>query len=187
MSEEVTILLAKEGNKDAVRRLYDGHRERVYRLAFRYTRSAQDSEDVMQETFIKAFRGLKKFDFVKDSSFTSWISKICVHSAIEHLRKAKRRMGEHVLSLSDLPHEPRSAAPAPDRAVAAVRTVAWIHDAMRHLSPTQQVIFDLRYQQHLDIKEIATHMGCSESNIKTQLARSVAKLRKQLEPVWGEP
>jgi len=187
MSEDVTILLAKEGNKDAVRRLYDGHRERVYWLAFRYTRSAQDSEDVMQETFIKAFKGLKTFNFGVDSSFSAWISKICVHCAIEHLRKTKRRMAENVLSLSDLPHEPRSAAPTPDRAVAAVRTVAWLNDAIHHLSPAQQVIFDLRYQQHLDIKEIATHMGRSESNIKTQLVRSVAKLRKQLEPVWGEP
>jgi len=187
MPEDVTILLAKEGNRDAFRRLYDGHRERVFRLAFRYTRSTQDSEDVMQETFIKAFKGLKTFDFVKDSGFSSWISKICVHSAIEHLRKAKRRMGENVLSLSDLSGEPQSAAPAPDRAAAAVLTIAWLHDAIRRLSPAQQIIFDLRYRQHLDIKEIATHMGCSESNIKTQLARSVAKLRKQLEPVWGEP
>lgn len=187
MPEDVTILLAKEGNKDAFRRLYDGHRERVFRLAFRYTRSAQDSEDVMQETFIKAFRGLRTFDFVKDSSFSSWISKICIHSAIEHLRKAKRRMGENALSLSDMPREPRSAAPSPDRAVAAVRTVAWLQDAIRQLSPAQQIIFELRYHQHLDIKEIAAHLGRSESNIKTQLARSVAKLRKRLEPVWGEP
>ncbi|MDH4272197.1 MAG: sigma-70 family RNA polymerase sigma factor [Candidatus Aminicenantes bacterium] len=187
MSEDVTILLAKEGNKDAFRRLYDGHRERVFRLAFRYTRSAEDAEDVMQETFIKAFRGLKTFAFVGDSSLSSWISKICIHSAIEHLRKTRRRPGENVISLSDLTQEPQSAAPAPDRSVVGVRTVAWLHDALHRLSPAQQVIFDLRYQQHLDIKEIAAKMGCSESNIKTQLARSVDKLRKQLEPVWGEP
>lgn len=187
MTDDMTVLLAREGNRDAFRRLYDGHCEKIYRLAYRYTRLSQDAEDVMQETFIKAFKGLKTFNFGVNSSFSAWISKICVHCAIEHLRKTKRRMGENLLSLSDLPQEPQSADPAPDRTVAAVRTIAWLRDAIRHLSPAQQVIFDLRYRQHLDIKEIAAQMGCSESNIKTQLARSVDKLRKQLEPVWGEP
>jgi len=187
MTEALTILLAKEGNKDAFRQLYDEHRERVYRLAFRYTRSAQDSEDIMQETFIKAFRSLKTFDFGANSSFSTWLSKICIHSAIECLRKIKRRRGENFISLSDLPQDPQSPDPAPERTVAASRTVAWLHGAVHQLSPRQQVAFDLRYRQHLDIKEIAAQMGCSQSNIKTQLARSVDKLRKQLKPIWGEP
>jgi len=186
MTEDMTVLPAREGNRDVFRRLYDGHREKIYRLAYRYTRSAQDAEDVMQETFIKAFKGLKTFNFGADSSFSAWISKICVHCAIEHLRRTKRRRGENLLSLNDLSPEPRSEDPAPDRTIAAARTVAWIEDAMCLLSPSQQVIFDLRYRQHMNIKEIAARMDRSESNVKTQLARSVVKLRKLIEPVWGE-
>ncbi len=68
----------------------------------------------------------------------------------------------------------------------ARRSLSDVDRAYRRLSPSQQVIFDLRHRQHLDIKEIAVRMDCSESNIKTQLGRAVAKLRVILEPMWGE-
>jgi RNA polymerase sigma-70 factor (ECF subfamily) len=186
MTENATILQAKEGNKDAFRSLYAEHREKIYRLAYRYTRSAEDSEDVMQETFIKAFKGMKSFDPSTDANFSAWILKIGIHCAIEHLRRMKRRKGGDHISLNDLPHELAAGDPEPDRAVAAARTLDWIQAAQRRLPPRQQVIFDLRYGQHLDIKEIAARMDCGESNVKTQLSRAVAKLRKQLEPAWGK-
>jgi len=187
MSEETTVLLAREGSKEAFRRLYDGHREGIYRLAFRYLRSAQDSEDVMQETFVRAFRGLKAFDFGAGSSFAAWITKICAHCAIDHLRKARRRRAGDHLSLSELPQEPPSPLQGPDRTIDARRALDGILEAMRLLSPGQQVIFEMRYRQHLDVREIAARVGSSESSVKTQIARSVAKLRKHLEPIWGKP
>jgi RNA polymerase sigma-70 factor (ECF subfamily) len=141
----------------------------------------------MQETFIRAFRSLKTAEFGADSSFSAWLTRICVHCAIDHLRKTKRRRGKDHLPLSELPREPESREPSPDRVVAAIRTVAWIRDAMRRLSPGQQIVFDLRYREHLDIKEIATRTNCSESSVKTQLGRAVETLRKALQPVWGEP
>lgn len=187
MNENATILQAKEGNKDAFRRLYEEHRERIFRLAYRYTRSAQDAEDVMQETFIKAFKGISSFDPGADANFPAWISKIGVHCAIEHLRRTKSRKGGDHISLSDLPHELEAGDPEPDRAVAAVRAWESIQAAQRRLPPRQRVIFDMRYREHLDIKEIAARMDCGESNVKTQLSRAVVKLRKQLEPAWGKP
>jgi RNA polymerase sigma factor (sigma-70 family) len=51
----------------------------------------------------------------------------------------------------------------------------------------QQEIFDLRYTAHLEIKEIARYLDCSESTVKTQLGRAIEKLRDALQPVWGEP
>jgi RNA polymerase sigma-70 factor (ECF subfamily) len=186
MTDESTILLAKEGRPEAFRALYDRNREIVYRLAFRYVRSRQDAEDVMQETFIKAFKGIRRFDFKVGSSFAAWLGTICVHCAIEHLRRTQRRSGESQMSLSDLPQEPASADPSPERTAIARRSLSDVERAYGRLSPGQQVIFDLRHRQHLDIKEIAARMDCSESNVKTQLGRSVAKLRKFLEPLWGE-
>ena len=186
MTDEATIHLAKEGQPEAFRTLYDRNRESVYGLAFRYVRSPQDAEDVMQETFIKAFKGIRRFDFKAGSSFAAWLGTICVHCAIEHFRRSRRRSAEVQMSLSDLPQEPASADPSPERAVLARRSLSDVERTYRRLSPSQQVIFDLRHRQHLDIKEIAARMDCSESNVKTQLGRSVAKLRKFLEPRWGE-
>jgi len=187
MTDETTVLLAKEGQREAFRALYDRNREYVYRLAIRYVRSPQDAEDVMQETFIKAFKGIGRFDFRVGSSFAAWLATICVHCAIEHLRRNRRRSAEGLMSLNDLPQEPASADPSPERAAIARRSLSDVERAYRQLSPGQQVIFDLRHRQHLEIKEIAAQMGCSKSNVKTQLGRSVAKLRKFLDPIWGEP
>ncbi len=186
MTDETTILLAKEGQAEAFRALYDHNRESVYRLAYRYVRSPQDAEDIMQDTFIKAFKGIRRYDFKLGSSFSAWLGTICVHCAIEHLRRTRRRGGEGQMSLSDLPQDPMSAGPSPERAAIARRSLSDVDRAYRRLSPSQQVIFDLRHRQHLDIKEIAVRMACSESNIKTQLWRAVAKLREILEPMWGE-
>lgn len=185
MTEEITVLLAKEGRREAFRELYEAHREAVYGLAFRYVRSPQDAEDVMQETFIKAFRNIGRFDFRAGASFSAWLGTIGARCAIEHLRRNKRRMRAAHLSLSDMTEEPASAQPSPERLAVAGRAMSSLEEARRRLSPSQQVMFDMRHGQHLDIKEIAARLDCSESNVKTQLARSLAKLRKYLEPMWG--
>jgi len=185
MTEEMTVLLAREGRREAFRELYEAHREAVYRLAFRYVRSPQDAEDVMQETFIKAFRNIGRFDFRAGASFATWLGTIGVRCAIEHLRRNKRRMRSAHVSLSDLTTEPASALPSPERLAVAGRAMSSLTEAYRRLSPSQQVVFDMRHLQHLDIKEIAARMGCNESTVKTQLTRSVAKLRNYLEPMWG--
>jgi RNA polymerase sigma-70 factor (ECF subfamily) len=185
MTEEITVLLAKEGRREAFRELYETHRETVYGLAFRYVRSPQDAEDVMQETFIKAFRNIGRFDFRAGASFSAWLGTIGARCAIDHLRKNKRQMRSQHVSLSDMAVEPTSTSPSPERLVVDGRVQSSLTEACRRLSPSQQVIFDMRHGQHLDIKEIAARLHCSVSNVKTQLARSVAKLRKYLEPMWG--
>jgi RNA polymerase sigma-70 factor (ECF subfamily) len=187
MTEDQTIHRAREGDRDAFRLLYQEHRERIFRLAYRHTRSAEDAEDVMQEAFIKAFKGLRSFTPGPGSGFTAWLTTIGLHCAIEHMRRARaRRGGEHV-SMSDLPQEPAAESPDPSRAAAAARAWDSVRAAQGTLSPVQRVVFDLRYRQHRDIREMADRMGSGESSVKTHLARAVGKLRKRLEPSWGKP
>jgi RNA polymerase sigma-70 factor (ECF subfamily) len=187
MTESDAILGAQEGSRDAFRWLYESYREKIFSLAYHYTRSTEDAEDVLQETFIRAFKGLKTFESGPESRFGAWISTIGLRCVFMHLRRTKRRKSSDHVSLTDLVREPAAEDPEPDRAVAAARTLKWIQAAQRDLPPRQQVAFDLRYRQHLAIKEIAARMNCGESNIKTQLSRAVEKLRKQLDPLWGKP
>ena len=134
MTDEEIINLAKGGQPEAFRALYDRTRESVYGLAFRYVRSPQDAEDIMQETFIKAFKGIRRFDIRAGSSFTAWLGTICVHCAIEHLRRTRRRGGDVPMSLSDLPQEPASGDPSPERAAFARRSLSDVEEAYRRLS-----------------------------------------------------
>jgi len=182
MSDDMTVVLAREGNRDAFRRLYDGHREQVYRIAYRYSGSVQDAEDIMQETFIKAFSRLRTFDLRACSGFSAWLVSICINAAIDHLRHRGRRAENKRISLSDLSQDPAAADPSPEEAEVRRQTLERIRRSLRLLAPRQRIVFDMRYDRHMDVKDIAGCLGLSESSVKTQLFRSVEKLRRTLGP-----
>lgn len=186
MNEDMTILLAKQGSEKAFRRLYDDHKERIYRLAYRYTRTMEDAEDIMQETFIRGFKKIHTFRHSSGDAFTAWLNRICINLAINHYRKMKRSKREQTVSISEMVSEPESKMNSPETTVQIKDHLDYLHRAVEKLTPKQRIIFDLRFSQHREIREIAGLMTCSESNIKTQLWRSVAKLRKQLKPILGE-
>jgi hypothetical protein len=116
MTEEMIVVLAREGHRDAFRRLYETHREGVYRTAYRYLRSVEDAEDILQETFIKAFSRIRTFDFHVSSGFYPWLISICINSAIDHLRRRERRAEKKYVSFYDLPQELAAANPSPEDA-----------------------------------------------------------------------
>ena len=186
MTENQTILLAKQGNEASFRQLYENHRETVYRLAFRYTRCQEDAEDVLQETFVRAFKKIKSFKNKNESSFAAWICRICINCSINFLRKQKSRKMDEMAPLSGIIVEPESQNPSPEKAADISRTLSQVQKAVKKLTHKQRIIFDMRFSQGKQIKEIAEILGCSESNIKTQIFRSLAKLRKQLQPIRSE-
>jgi len=185
-NDTLIILLAKEGNESAFRELFENHYEMIYRLAYRYSKSQQDAEDIMQETFIKAFKAIKKFDFSISTNFSAWIYQIGIHCSIDYLRKRKKRKADLTESLTDLHREPEAQDPSPEKSVILNQTVLQVKNALNILSPKQHIIFDLRYLQHMALKEISDRLQCSQSTVKKHLQRAVLKLRNQLEPLWRE-
>lgn len=186
MNDKWVILLAKKGNESAFRELYENNYEMIYRLAYRYLKSQQDAEDIMQETFIKAFKGIKKFDFSISTNFSAWIYQIGIHCSIDYLRKRKKRKADQTESLIDIHSEPEAHDSSPEKSAIANQTIFQVKNALNTLSPKQRIIFDLRHLQHRAIKEISDQLQCSQSTVKKQLQRAVSKLRNQLEPLWGE-
>lgn len=187
MNDEMVILLAKEGKESAFRVLYENNYTMIFRLAYSYTKSQQDAEDIMQETFIKAFKSIKSFDFNVSANFSAWIYQVGLRCTLDYLRKSKRRKISQTDSLSDFPAEPQAQDSCPEKSAIASQAIAHVKNALHTLAPKQRVIFDLRHLQHMAIKEIAVHLQCSQSTVKKQLQRAVLKLRQHLEPLWGEP
>jgi RNA polymerase sigma-70 factor (ECF subfamily) len=184
--DKLLILLAKQGNDSAFRELYENHYEMIYRLAYRYVRTQPDAEDILQETFIKAFKAIHKFDFDISSNFSAWIYQICVRCSYDFHRKRKKMKSDQTASLAEMYQEPESQNPSPENTAIANQTLRQVKNAMHVLSPKQRIIFDLRHLQHKALKEIADRLQCSPSTVKKQLERAVTKLRIQLEPLWRE-
>ncbi len=185
-NDKLLILLAKQGNESAFRELYETHYEMIYRLAYRYVKSQPDAEDILQETFIKAFKAIQKFDFNISSNFSAWIYQICVRCSYDYHRKRKKTKADQTASLSEMYKEPEAQNSSPENTAISNQTIQQVKDAMYVLSPKQRIIFDLRHLQHKALKEIAERLQISPSTVKKQLERGVAKLRIQLEPLWRE-
>lgn len=114
-NDKLVILLAKEGDESAFRELYENNYDMIYRLAYHYSKSQQDAEDIMQETFIKAFKGIKKFDFNISGNFSAWIYQIGLHCSIDHLRQRKKRKTDQTDSLTDIRSEPEAQDSSPEK------------------------------------------------------------------------
>ena len=184
--DKLLIMLAKQGNESAFRELYETHYEMIYRLAYRYVKSQPDAEDVLQETFIKAFKAIHKFDFNISSNFSAWIYQICVRCSYDYHRKRKKRKSDQTASLSEMYTEPQAQNSSPEKLAISNQAIQQVKNALHVLSPKQRIIFDLRHLQHKALKDIADRLQISPSTVKKQLERSVVKLRIQLEPLWRE-
>lgn len=184
MDEEKIILFAKEGREEAFRELYEMYKRMIYQLAYRYTNSREDAQDILQETFIKAFTKIHSLASRSSHTFSIWLTRICINQCITYLRRDRRTPK---LFPGDFNHESISVQSTQESNLQKKQIILLVQNAAKKLSPRQRIIFDLRYTQHRKIKEIAQFLNCSESNVKTQLSRSIAKLKKEFKQVLREP
>jgi len=180
MDENTLIRLAQAGDSAAWKSLFDTHHRRVFALAFRFLRNQSDAEDVLQDTFIKAFRNLDGFDSALPGNFPAWINRIGANCSLDALRRRKTR---ETLSLEDdtVPH-PSDTTPAadPERASRNREIRSRIDSALDRLSPKQRLIFTLRHYEGYTTREIAGIVDVNESSVKTHLFRAIGALRRRL-------
>ncbi len=181
-SDEAAVALAKAGDREAFRSLVERHSRKVFRLAFRMTGSEEDAEDVVQETFLKAYRNLGRF--AGQSEFSTWLHRIAANCAVDALRRrASRRMQERPLEEEAL--EAAASGPTPDRALFASEIQRRVSRSLEGLSAMERAAFVLRHFEGRTIAEIGKTLGVRSGAAKNCVFRAVAKLRRDLEPVSG--
>jgi RNA polymerase sigma-70 factor (ECF subfamily) len=178
------VSAARAGDEEAYRRLVLRHSRNVFRLAYRMTRSEHDAEDVVQNTFIKAFRRLDNFE--SRANFGTWLHRIAANSAYDLLRSRQRRQREEPLEAD--PEAPDSRAlpsqsPSPDRLAISADVRERVSRAMSRLSPLERSAFVMRHHQGLSIREIGVALGLDTSATKHSIFRAVRKMRVALAPV----
>ena len=185
-SDSVAVAKVRAGDGDAYRQLVDRHSRSVFRLAYRMTGNEQDSEDVVQETFLRAYKQLHRWE--ARSSFSTWLYRIAANYSLDLMRRRKRH-AEVTVSESasgDAPeiiHALPSGDPGPDRLMFSGRVQECVAEALGELSQQERTAFVLRHFEGQSIEEISAALGLSANAAKHSIFRAVQKLRRALEPL----
>jgi RNA polymerase sigma-70 factor, ECF subfamily len=182
-TDAAAVARAKAGDKDGFRSLVERHSRSVFRLAYRLTGNEQDAEDVVQETFLRAYKQLQHFE--SRASFGTWLYRIAANYSLDLIRSRKRHHDhrppaeEENDALLSIP----ASTPGPDRMAYSVQVEGRISAAMAELSEQERTAFVLRHFEGFSIEEIAATLGLGASAAKHSIFRAVQKLRKALEPI----
>lgn len=174
------IEMARNGTEDAFRQLVEANMKRVYAVALKFTYKHEDADDVAQETFIKAYQALKKFN--GNSSFGTWVYRIAINCCLNRKRSIARKMEEqHTEELTEFHCDQKS--PTMEQRVFGGQIRGRVEAALTKLSKQQRAIFIMKHLQHHKISEIAEHLQCAEGTVKQQLFRAVRRMRDELKPL----
>ena len=182
-TDAATVALARDGDSEAFRALVDRHSRAVYRLAHRMTGSAQDAEDVVQETFLKAYRQLSRFE--SRANFSTWLHRIAVNCSIDLIRaRPHRESGHDAADLDQFTTDDGVQRQAtPERLMLSTEVQDRVTGAMSGLSAMERAAFALRHFEGQSIDEISRALGLKTNATKHSIFRAVKKMRAALEPL----
>jgi RNA polymerase sigma-70 factor (ECF subfamily) len=175
------------GDRDAYRILMDRYARGVFRLAYRMTGNEEDANEVVQETFLRAYKQLQRWE--SRSSFSTWLYRIAANYSIDMTRQ-KRKRSEISLTqyndggeVVDISQYMRSDEPGPDRLLDSSRLKECVSTTLNELSGQERTAFVLRHFEDQSIDQISSALGLSANATKQSIFRAVKKLRRALEPL----
>lgn len=148
--------------------LVDEHQDRLRGFLFRMTRSKHDAEDLTQDTFVKAYRNIHRYD--SKYSFSTWLYTIARRTAYNHFRDTK--------PTAPLEYDLVETADRPDEKAVQGDESHWVWEAAKSLKPDYREALGLKYIDDLSIEEIAKIMGKTKTNIKIILFRARNQLKR---------
>ncbi len=170
--DRLLVAEAKSGCSNAFGELYERHRLRVCRTAFRILRNQEDAEDAAQRAFQRAFANLARFR--EDSAFSTWVTRIAINEALMLLRQ--RRPNTPLFEGNGGADEAHSAFALTDKGRATVTK------AISHLREKLRTVVHLRELQELTSTETARRLGLTVGTVKARVFHARRHLRRHLEP-----
>jgi RNA polymerase sigma-70 factor, ECF subfamily len=169
----------RKNDRNGQKELYYLLRGFAMKICYRYTNSTEESEEIVNEGFVKLFKNIHQFDETRQDdtllSLKGWFKRILVNTCIDHYRKANSTINGHVLT-----HESENIA---DRGETGIDVLSYkeIIDAIRLLSPGYRTVFNLFVIEGLSHEEIAKKLGISVGASKSNLSKARDNLRKLLQ------
>lgn len=169
MEDEEWIVRAKGGDPGAFSILVDRYQQPVFNLCYRMLNERTEADDAAQEAFLKAYRGLAKYDERKP--FKTWLFSLAAHHCIDQLRR-KRFQWVSLEGLGGL----RSGAEGPESALERREREQELEAALMELRATDRAVVVLRYWNELSHAEIAGTLSLTSSAVKSRLHRAKRQL-----------
>jgi RNA polymerase sigma-70 factor (ECF subfamily) len=188
-TEDFSLEALRAGDRSEFARLVETYSALIYRLGLRMLDDPQDAEDVLQETFIKAFRHLGGFD--GRSSLSTWLYRIATNEALMLLRRRKHpsiSIDEPLETDTEL-EEPLQIVDwccMPETELMSSEARAYMDKAVEQLQPALRAVFLLRDIEGLSTEETSQVLDLSEAAVKTRLSRARMRLRELLSGYYGE-
>jgi RNA polymerase sigma-70 factor (ECF subfamily) len=176
------VVRAQAGDRDAFGRLVLQHKESISRVIFRITKNREDAEDEVQETFIRAYRGLREFR--GNSKFTSWLTRIAVNRALMCLRKRRHRdiSLDHAVEREgdSLNHDIPEWRPNPEQCYSQREAHLNLNEELTTLPHGLRSALILKHLYGYSAEEIAKRLGISVPAVKSRVLRARRRLRVKL-------
>lgn len=167
--EEILIIKVKQGDRVAMRQLYDQYSGYVMAVGLRYIPKREELKDVLQDSFIKVFSSIGKFEYKSDGSLKSWISRIVVNECLDFLRKSKR-----FTFTDDIPDEIEEE---PDINTISDETLMHL---IGQLPGGYRSVLNMYVFENMSHKEIAQQLGISSNTSASQYYHAKKMLAKMI-------
>jgi RNA polymerase sigma-70 factor (ECF subfamily) len=181
MTDVAAVSRARDGDAEAFRLLVERHSRPIFRVAYRMTGNEHDADDVVQETLLRAYRQLDRFE--DRSNFGTWLHRIAVNCSLDLLRARVRLEKRHATEAGDEEAEFVANDPQPDRILLSTELREHVASALAQLSGNERTAFVLRHFEGVPIEEIGRTLGIQVNAAKHTVFRAVRKLRVALEPL----
>ena len=166
-NESAWIAQAQNGDSESFSRLVEMYQRPVYNLCYRMLNNPGDAEDSAQETFLRAYKAIKKYD--RSRPFPTWLLSIAAHYCIDQLRK--RRMT--VISVDDLPYlELSDDSPGPEKSAIRTEDEESVRKLLKTLNDTDRAAVVMYYWYDFSYEEIGKALSLSLSAVKSRLHRA---------------
>jgi RNA polymerase sigma-70 factor (ECF subfamily) len=179
VTEQEYVARTLAGDEDAFTPLVETYQTAIYNLCYRMLGDGPEAEDAAQETFLRAYAQLRRYD--RTRSFKTWLFSIASHHCIDRLRK--RRLTWLSIEDEDLAPHPnlREAAPGPEASALRREHTTAVQKYLARLAPEDRNMIVLRYWYDLSYEEIAEASGATVSAVKSRLHRARGAMAEMMQ------
>ncbi len=190
--EKELLEKAKAGDVESFEILIQAVRQKAYQIALSYLKNQEDAEDALQDSLLKIYRGLSRFQ--ETSRFSTWVYRVVVNTCLDHIKKNKRQK-DRILSFSgeDREENPfdavsmlRDESAEPERHMLQKEKTQIILACLERIAPSLREVVVLRDVQGFSYGEIAQILDISEGTVKSRLSRARQAVKEMFFQIMGE-